>query len=35
MACGSQKCRECPVTIPACQLKLGLCPTCFSKSKNK
>lgn len=31
--CGDAKCRNCPVKMPACQLRNGLCPGCFQKSK--
>lgn len=32
MACQPTKCRNCPATPKACQMRNGLCPSCYAAS---
>lgn len=32
MSCQSVKCAQCGASVRACQLKNGVCPTCFVKA---
>lgn len=37
MACGKVKCSNvnCSVTLPACQMMQGMCPTCYVNKDTK